>query len=288
MKPWRAIPSLGGYDVGIVRLGGPGLGNMLFPWARAVAAVSAHGGRLVWPTWSSAKPKRWLRRDRDMRSYGSLFIRPHNVIGGMHALALRLAPGAETILHHEPLPVFRPGGLYRFTGMNGLFTPIAPERKNVRAAFAAMAPITAVRRDELAVHVRLGDFRRPSAQAAAVPTDSTPNVSMPFAWYELAIAEARLRLGAQLPAIVYSDGSAAELAPLLDRVPGLRLADPGGPLVHLIAMSSSVALIACHSTFSMWAAFLADPSMPVFGPAPPWPDSWGLFAGYSQVPCPQG
>lgn len=221
-----------------------------------------------------------------MRRYGSLFVRPDSVIGGMHALALRLAPGTETILHHEPLPAFRSGGLYRFAGMKGLFAPIADGRGVVRTAFAAMAPITAVRRDEIAVHVRLGDFRRPSAQAAAVPTDSTPNVSVPFAWYELAIAAARRRLGTQVPAVVFSDGSAAELSPLLGRVPGLRLADPGDPLEHLSAMSSSVALVACHSTFSMWAAFLADPSMPVFGPAPPWPDSWGVFPGYSQVPCP--
>jgi hypothetical protein len=47
-----AYPQLSNMDLLVCRLLGPGLGNLLFTWARAVVAAKGNGLRLIQATWS--------------------------------------------------------------------------------------------------------------------------------------------------------------------------------------------------------------------------------------------
>ena len=55
-------PKLSERDLGFVRLGGAGLGNILFTYARALVYARDHRCRLIWPTWFSFKLGPILRR----------------------------------------------------------------------------------------------------------------------------------------------------------------------------------------------------------------------------------
>lgn len=57
--PVFAFPRLSKTDLLFIRVGGNGLGNLMFTWARCLAASQRHGWQMVWPTWQSFKPKNW-------------------------------------------------------------------------------------------------------------------------------------------------------------------------------------------------------------------------------------
>lgn len=48
-------PKLSEKDLGFIRLGGAGLGNLLFTYARALVYARDHGCQMIWPTWPSVK-----------------------------------------------------------------------------------------------------------------------------------------------------------------------------------------------------------------------------------------
>ena len=66
------LPSLpGGYDFGIVRLMGAGIGNCLYAYFHAVVLAREANCRIITPTWSSVKVGPLLRRERSLRRYRS-------------------------------------------------------------------------------------------------------------------------------------------------------------------------------------------------------------------------
>ena len=85
-----AYPLFEKYDLGVVRLLGPGLGNLLFPWARAVVACDRDGLTLIDPTWPSIKVGPLLRGEADLRFYGSLFRPAPHSVSGLRKLMLLL------------------------------------------------------------------------------------------------------------------------------------------------------------------------------------------------------
>ena len=56
-----------------IRLGGPGLGNLLFPFARAIIYSNKNNIPLINPTWPNIKVGPVLRNERDKRFYIDLF-----------------------------------------------------------------------------------------------------------------------------------------------------------------------------------------------------------------------
>ena len=81
------------------------------------------------------------------------------------------------------------------------------------------------------------------------------NRSISIDWYVTALEVARRELG-NVQAICISDGSRAELEPLLAR-PNVTLQSENA-LVDLLSSSQSIGLIASGSTFSMWIAYLGQ------------------------------
>jgi hypothetical protein len=109
---------------------------------------------------------------------------------------------------------------------------------------------------EVAFHIRLGDFGAVNAQKLRV---GGTNTRIPMAWYVDVLRGLRLKLGEQLRPLIYSDGSDAELAPLLHA--GCRRVTFGSAIGDLWALSNARVLVGSASTFSMWASFLGR--MPV-------------------------
>ena len=56
------------------RLGGAGLGNLLFPWARSLVYAKNNHSICISPTWRALKLGPLFRNEKDKRFYSDLFI----------------------------------------------------------------------------------------------------------------------------------------------------------------------------------------------------------------------
>lgn len=212
------------------------------------------------PRWWRVRVGPYLRRERDKRRYDVLF-RP----SGWRDRLLRSAALVAMRRHPEPSALeSRPeaGGLYLFRGLTGGFAPFVSRRSVVRSALLATvrpaflpAPAPEAGREPfIAVHVRRGDFSLPSSTELH---GGGHNYRIPIEWYVGALRALRAAVGRAVPTLVFSDGSEAELAPLLSER-RTALSRDRHAIVDLLKMSESGALIASGSTFSMWASFLGQ------------------------------
>ena len=257
--PVHAFPRMSKTDLLFWRIGGNGLGNLMFTWARCLAASERNGWRMLWPTWQSFKPKNWRVNPHDHRSYAKLFRPTDRYVTGWRkpwALARRRwISEAEALSSGAP-----PGCVVQFRGMEGKFAPIMGDQRLVRdellrisrarhlAAFSEPDPAP------VAIHVRRGDFVRQANYDDMVNID---NSMLPLDWYIEALHAVRAKAGAEVPAFVFSDGRQEELRGLL-ALPGVRRVDYGSGLGDMLGLSRSRLLIASGSTFSMWGSYLGQ------------------------------
>lgn len=254
-----AFAKLGGIDLGMFRIAGPGLGNMLFPWARAVVACERFGLMLVSPTWPQLKVGPLLRGERDRRTYTGLFWNPPEQLrGAKRMLVLATAPRIpEATLANGPMDWS--GRVVLFEGMCGLFQPLRGHR---RLLFQTLVRVTrpevirsipSARTSAIALHVRCGDFVSKGDRVVAPPGQG--NVRTPMSWFVATLRAIRRSIGTNVPAHVFSDGTPDQLVELMAE-PDCSLVNYGASIADLLAMSRYATLIGSNSTFSMWASFL--------------------------------
>lgn len=259
-------PRLSRWDFGIFRLLGPGLGNLLFPWARAIVAARQYGLVPIWPTWPQLKIGPLLRGESDLRFYSGLFRNPGYYVDGAEKLWILTASrthSEDSLARYQQDALGRGRILLRFAGMNGLFSPFVEQRAMVREELLRMSHpehlcgLSHDFRNSITVHIRLGDF---------LPFDDASmragqhNMQLPIGWVVDTIKVIRGELGQDIPVWVFSDGRDSELRKILD-MPGVTRLRFGSGLADMLAMSQSNVLIVA-STFSMWSAFLgAVPSV---------------------------
>ncbi|MDT8759730.1 hypothetical protein MZO42_13590 [Sphingomonas psychrotolerans] len=249
-----AMPVLGRY----------GLTHGLLAWARCRLWCEQNGAAMVAPFWLKLRVGPYLRRERDKRNYFLLFHSGRAIAGLRRLLVLGRARKIE-IGTEWPAPVAEDGPvLLRFH--NAL-------KDNEKKSFAQVVGHGAFLRRELlaitrrryhpqprtepfiAIHVRLGDFAAPPPGAAV--TAAATNTRLPIDWYGDRLDALRAALGRPVAAIVFSDGSDADLAPLLSRSHVSR-APKQQSVTDLLSMGEGVALIASGSGFSLWGAFLGS------------------------------
>lgn len=254
-----AYPRLSKTDLLFIRIGGNGLGNLMFTWARALSAAERHGWGIVWPTWGSFKPKNWRVNPYDHRTYTDLF-RPTDryVSGWRKPLTLarrRWVSEAQALAGGAP-----PGSIVQFRGMEDKFAPFRDDHGLVYRELLAiarpqhLAALSEADPAPIAIHVRRGDFVQQARYEDMLEVD---NSVLPLDWYIDALRAARAAAGREVRAAVFSDGSAEELAALLEQ-PGVRRADYGSGLADMLGLSRARLLIASGSTFSMWGSYLGQ------------------------------
>ena len=250
-------PKLSEHDLGFVRIGGAGLGNILFAWARAAVFARDQGLTMLWPTWPSIKFGPWLRRERDKRFYGDLFENCGDAVGGVKKMyrlltCHRIPEEAKERVKTED------NAIVEFTGFDGCFEEILYEYDFVRKLIVRNLKLKNKKALETdgtgmaAFHVRLGDFGRvPEAEVRAGRHDS----ALPIDWYVGQLHEIRRYAGWEVPVRVFSDGTDEELAPLL-ALSAVERMTFGTSIGDILALSRFPLLVASGSSFSMWARYL--------------------------------
>jgi len=254
-----SYPRLSKTDLLVLRIGGNGLGNLLFNWARCLSRSRQRNWRMIWPTWYSHKPKNKRVNPYDIRTYGDLFRPTGDYISG--PMKFRQLLFRKWISEDEAeLAPPKSGRVVQFRGMEGMFQPFLGDLALIRSELLAMtreehldgfvAPDPA----PIGIHIRRGDFLQRTNYEQMV---STHNSLLPLSWYIAALESVRNRCGKLVPAYVFSDGEDEELAPLLSQE-NVRRREFGSSIADILALSRSRILIASGSTFSQWASYLGQ------------------------------
>ena len=127
----------------------------------------------------------------------------------------------------------------------------------------------------IAIHVRRGEFA-PTAAEPAQPAWSQWNWALPLDWYIATSRSIMKQLDVPHTFVLFTDGSPAELGPLIREVSPVTLFDQRMSVCSdLLAMASADLLICSRSSFSIWAAALSD--RPYLWPAE------GLYPGQDHI-----
>lgn len=250
-------PRLPGHRVTpFFRLGGNGLANSLFVFARALLLADRFDLELIDPPWLNIEKAPWLRGDKDKRLYAGLFR--HVGVRGLGKLAL-FATGRQ-LSEDAFASTAVPETILRVSRIKSIgFAPLVPHAERVRELLlAATRPAVLRSVNEfdfsncVAVHVCRGDY--------------APDWRTPTDWYETLIRQ----IAQAFPDtrfLLFSDGTNKELTPLLAPAESPARFFFGKALADIWAISRCRALIRSMSTFSDWSAFVGQ--IPVILPNPP-------------------
>ena len=241
----------GGYQSPWLRIGGPGLANLLWLWSKMVIVNHMTGIEMEWPVWRQLKPQAMLRGEWSMGYYPELFSktsdylrrspkRPVNckrIDGDMwldHA-------GADGI-SHEPFEMV-------FMRVSDPFEALFEYREVVSRSLRSILPTRYDTRNDsseinVAIHIRRGDFR---GLGLACELDD----------YLVAIDNFRDILPKPVKFILYTDAGKDD-KDLWSRIPeDVEVAGASSPLEDLLSLSTANYLIGtARSSFSRMACFL--------------------------------
>jgi len=254
-----SYPRLSKADFAYFRIGGNGLGNLLFTWARCLSRSRKHGWNMIWPAWYSHKPKNKRVNPYDHRTYGDLFSPTPDYISGLSKLPHLLFRRRVSEADAEQNPP-APGRLVQFRGMEGKFQPFLGDLDLVRRELLNMTRpqhLVGFQNSDpapISLHIRRGDFLKRGSFEEIV---KNRNSLIPLDWYISALERVRERCGRAVRASVFSDGTEEELAPILS-MDHVKRVENGSSIADILALSRSRLLIASDSTFSQWASYLGQ------------------------------
>jgi hypothetical protein len=250
-------PKLSDHDLLCVRLGGAGLGNILFAYARAVVYAEKNNCKLIWPTWPSIKLGPIIRREPDKRFYGDLFQNNCGAISGLQKgiKLITTRHESEAAIENSCL---KDGTTIIFEGLEGCFEPIMNDYELVRDNLIKnlrkknRASLDYDFSNSIGVHIRLGDFSRVTeTEVRAGRHDS----SLPIEWYVTVIQQILQYAGEDKKVYIFSDGTDQELAPVLELKQTQRITF-GTSIADIMALSRVPLFVASGSSFSLWARYL--------------------------------
>jgi hypothetical protein len=244
-------------------VGRAGLGNGLFPWARAELFAHQCGAHVLAPHWAKVRLGPYLRGEPEKRNYGRFFQAAHHVHGlpriVISALGRRISEGRATA-PAGPNQSFLPQ-VVEFNGIGDLFTPLLAEHEFVGRQLWGMTrePLLSTGQQYgnrfIAMHVRRGDITRQGF--AEQELKEVVRQFTPLSWFiGMARAVRRVRALRSVRIVVFTDGGNEEVEALCN-IDGTYLSQRLPSITELWTMAHAGLLFASgFSTFSMWASFL--------------------------------
>jgi len=212
--------------------------------------------------WVQPKIGPLLRGERDKRFYMGLFS-SRGYVRGVRKWALLAsypkadendAAGLAEILRNRR-------GIAVFQGMEGMFEPLLAHQQLICRRLEDMLTPAVRRQVEAggqgpyaAMHVRRGETAL--IKYGEPFHDGPGNSSLPIDWFANIARQLFERSQGRLPIRVFSDGSDAQLEPLL-KTRGVELVRNNSSIVDILHMARARLLVpTSNSTFSMWSAYL--------------------------------
>lgn len=240
-------PKLSAVDLGLMRSPGPGLGNLLFPIARALIGQKIVGGDFLYPTMRQIKVGTFLRRERDSRTYGGVIRARSYCDWLLWARSIGLAQKNEHAFDGKQSTL-----VITYEGLGRYFHDLQGHRA-IMSDWLASNVLEDGAIDcnyDIGVHVRLGDF----APVGTAQTGHSVRLSME--WYKRALQNAMAILGVTEPRILlFTDGPPNEVRIALG-VSSIRVDPSRNALTAILNLSRARIIVTSRSTFSMWAAYL--------------------------------
>jgi hypothetical protein len=246
---------------------GAGLGNEVFPWAKAYLGARALGLRHIDPPWRINSRRYDLELDSghaaDSARYGALRLLPR------YDLSQESLSGVDSVDYYKAMVEMRPviakhnlPVLLHSTGMHGGYLGIRRARPflqsqilGTKGALAALEglqaePAPCVR---IGIHIRGGDF----SQASHVNRNAF-NERLPLDWYVDTAASlcAALEVPSQIYLATDAPSTALNDAFTIGSRPPLSIAS--NSVGDLAILSNCDIVISSVSSFSMLAIFLSD------------------------------
>lgn len=250
---------------------GAGLGNELFPWAKAFLAGQALGARVNHPAWG-------LNKRRYYRDFGTsrldwmhqALIRSIMPVVNFDEAAYRATGKAA---YGDAVAQFaaseeldrRDHFVFLASGMWGGFHAIQQARPfvlaellkarqavaNLHATLARVRPGRAL----VAVHIRRGDFLQSDAVEAY---RGRFNVALPLAWYMATCSALKRDCGNRIEFLLITDAAPEEVQDFIDAFHPLTTFHLRQTACSdLLSMAFADALVCSVSSYSMWGAFLS-------------------------------
>lgn len=215
-----------------LRIGGSGLANCLFVYARAILKAKKSGNPIITPTWFNLSIGTYLRKQSDKRHYIGLFSSKGEISGFSKFNIIFLQRKSCEMI----------------TGLDGYFSPILEDSSYISSYIIGHIQekhkILVDKFDftnAVAVHVRLGDYIQ--------------KCRTPLEWYRDRIQEKKNEGYDKF--LLLSDGTEEELNLLLT-IPGVERVFFGSAISDIYAISKCSYLLGSDSTFSGWGAYLGQ------------------------------
>jgi hypothetical protein len=259
-----------------------GMGNRLFPWARAYLFAKDHGARLIWPTWPHLRRGPLLKGGvNSIDFFGKIFLfgnfKPdHSYVCGFRKQILLKTSEllSEADIGQVEKTASTSSQILVFEGYRDLFLSLAGREAELKTALTSIASpkvVSELRRSlpPIALNIRRGkDFRDPRDPREF---ETTGSLRTPLEWFVLTLQRIRSLVGNDIGAYVVSDGDETDLRPVL-RLPNTVHVKNTTALADLLSISQARLLIASGgSSFSAWGAFLsAAPTLCISGQSLTW------------------
>ena len=237
-----------------------GLGNLLSVWADCLLWCKDNNARMIHPSWwLKFHIGPYLRRERDKRYYQRYFVSAGH-INGLHKCALLIFAqqvsaedwrAGEKIHNQTRNTVVRFSDMTQFSRLIGRHTEVASAL--YRITRPEFYPFGIGDTPFVGIHVRFGDYPPfPEGQDS-----QTIYFRLPIDWYIDCLQEVRRGLNMEIMAIIFSDGTDDELAPLLNLSNVIR-SPFNAAITDMMALSQASMIITSRSTFSIWGAYLGQ------------------------------
>lgn len=231
------------------RLGGYGLGNLLFPYFRCLLKSIEYRAILLHPAFFQFQPNQWRHRQssHSSRTY-SYNLLSHNPIHLSRLSSLiyfytRTWQDEDSLGSHHSII---------FTGLKDHFYDLIEHRDFIRNFLnQTTSSLDIPLFKPAALHLRLGDF----TNVLPIPSQTTVHDSLEYL------------IDVYGTVTVFSDCSPSETTSRynLEKYNSKISFDTGDPLNALLSMSRHSCLVGSHfSSYFEWGRFLANPNTPSF------------------------
>ena len=227
-------PKFDGINLIFFRIGGSGLGNLLYPFFRSLVYSKKENLEIISPTFKSLKIGPYLRNEKQKRLYPYNY---KNSIGGFKKLFL--------LLFRQKIKYI--GGFG--DGFNSLYGFEKFLRKEFISLIDKEIDISKFK-NAICCHIRLGDFKK--SEDGYVDN----NTRIPLSWYIKVINTIRKEFN-NMKVFIFSDGTKEEMKEILE-LENIELETSQDPAIDILKLSASKILIGSYSSFSFWGAFFSN------------------------------